>query len=103
MSIQGPYGPTTAGTSNASGGTLDWSSPGNALAADGAYAQVFIGVGTGGTYYLVLTGLGFAVPAGAAVDGILVELLRAKNATSVVDAQVRLAGDPFDGFADRAD
>ena len=39
----GPNSPGTMATSNASGGTIDWTSPNNAKAADAVYTQALIG------------------------------------------------------------
>ena len=57
----------------------EWSSPENAMASDDAYATNNVGVDASGA--LTATNFGFAIPAGAEINGILVEIERETNTT----------------------
>jgi len=63
----GPNLPGTAST-EAFGGTSDWTDPNNILADDGIPTQVANGNGT--TYLLKATNFGFSIPAGSTINGI---------------------------------
>jgi len=93
---QGPKSATVA-VNDASSGTIAWTAPGNATASDDVYATVTTNVNNGTTQLLKLTDFGFTVPAGARIDGLLVEV-EAKvsavntfmlNRTAVVTAGAR--------------
>lgn len=53
-------------------GTVAWSSPGNAVASDDAYVTAAVNNQT--THYLKATGFGAAIPTGATINGITVEV-----------------------------
>ncbi len=55
-------------------GTVAWSNPSNAAAADGTYATVTVPYGAS-SHYLFLTNFGLSVPAGATITGVSVDIL----------------------------
>jgi hypothetical protein len=92
MSTAGPNSPGTMADSDAVG-TMAWSYPDNAMASDNNRAVVS---STGfdvpfTSHYLKATNFGFTIPAGAAINGIMVEFeKRGGGATSSVDSAVRI-------------
>jgi hypothetical protein len=93
MADTGVIYPGTASTSNAVG-TRDWTNPDNIKANDGAIAACQgVSTGTSYSYYLKGTNFGFAIPAGATIDGILFELERARQnvaLTGIYDSEVKI-------------
>lgn len=79
MASQGPLGPSTT-VDDSSIGTLVWSNPNNAQVSDGVYTTASNGSTGGTTHYLKATNFGFSVPVGATINGILVEVQKAKTA-----------------------
>lgn len=70
MASEGPLSPSTTaeqGSGNA------WTTPGNITASDNAYASYTRSTASGNKI-LAVTGFGFAIPTGATIDGILVEI-----------------------------
>jgi hypothetical protein len=63
-----------AGADDASVGTVAWSSPGNVAVSDDSKAQA--NLGSGSSHYLKATNFGFEIPAGATIEGIVVEIER---------------------------
>ena len=88
-------GPLSAGTliSNSDQGTIAWVNPGNAASANDTYATAN-GDNSLISEFLWLTNFGFSVPAGATIDGIVVEVERkSDSATTIEDvAQLIKAG-----------
>ena len=85
-------GPLIAGTGadDATVGSLTWTAPENITASDDTRASVIIGGGAT-THYLKATNFGFAIPAGATIDGIEVRFERQKSgASSVTDVDVMI-------------
>lgn len=75
MASSGPNNPGT-GADDAGTGGFAWTNPGNILASDNSYAtRLFPGNGAT-THYLKATNFGFAIPAGATIDGIVLEIER---------------------------
>lgn len=77
MASQGPL-PTGTGADDSSIGTITWNNPGNIVSENGVTASA--GPGLGSTYvshYLKGTNFGFSIPAGATINGIMVEIKRA--------------------------
>lgn len=74
MTTAGPNLPSSGVNDNAVGSTA-WSNPGNATTDDATYATT---AGTSGAQsnYLKVSGFGFAVPAGATLDGFTVDIRR---------------------------
>ena len=68
-----------------------WNNPNNAKAADSAFAQSFAGDGFV-TNYLKATNFSFSIPAGATIDGILVEVEKQgfDGGNAVVDGNARI-------------
>jgi len=79
-------GPNIAGTGTNGGfGGVSWTDPGNITADDATRASVWLTTGTPESDYLVASNFGFSIPAGAAIDGVLVEV-EARARTSPDDA-----------------
>lgn len=74
MASQGPNSPGTV-VDDATVGTVAWTNPDNAKVSDNVYATALDGAVT--THYLKASNLGFAIPAGATINGIVVEIERA--------------------------
>lgn len=94
MPSQGPSDPGTL--TNTGSGFSPWSNPGNAETSDNLYAQVALDNGTT-SEYLTGSDLGFSIPAGVTIDGILVEIERhSGGAGDITDQEVKLliAGTP---------
>lgn len=93
----GPNSPTSA--ANTSAGDQSWSDVSNALTSNNSYATCALGSDGAVSDFLDLSGFGFAIPSGAAITGIVVELERADAEAgdgSIQDASVKLlkAGSP---------
>jgi len=94
LSDTGARYPGTVSTS--SPGDYDWTSPGNVTADDGNYASATIGTNGASkqTYVLRATNFTFAVPTGAIIDGVKVEIERYANVASTLqDYFVQLTKD----------
>lgn len=75
---------------SSSGGSKQWTAPGNAASSNNAYATASLGNGVA-THYLKATGFGFAIPATATINGIEANVERsASNSGSVRDYSVKL-------------
>lgn len=76
---------------NTSTGSVNWTNPSLAYTSDNAFAQAILNGST--SRYLYCTGYGFAIPAGAVIQGIVVNVERKSDRTSnggSADAAVRL-------------
>lgn len=99
-------GPLYAGTGadDAAFGTDSWTNPGNIVSDNATYAEtdnVFQY-----SHYLKATNFSFAVPAGATINGIVVEIERLNTTaatTNCVDARVRIVKGGTVGTTDKAD
>ncbi len=86
---------TVTSLQNVSGGTISsqgipWTAPENAKASDDEAASVALAGPTRATNYMVLTNFGFAIPAGAVIDGVGYEVeRRADQLGAVTDLDVR--------------
>lgn len=93
MASQGPNNGSTF-VDDAGVGTQTWSNPSNAQTSNDVKADVGLGVDGGGfsiSHYLKATGFGFSIPAGATIDGVVVEIERSANtASSGQDYEVKL-------------
>ena len=69
--------------SDDSTGVIGWSSSGNAQASDNLYASVTTAFPSS-SFYLKATNFLFAIPAGATIDGITVEVERAKQLNGTI-------------------
>ena len=92
----GPFN-VSVSANNTSTGSVPWSSPLDAILPDNNYAQaiqVLSLFATANTNYVVVEGLGFSIPAGAAICGITVAIERSAGGISlggsVLDASVRI-------------
>lgn len=73
-----------AGTAvdDSSTGTLTWTDPSNATGSDtGTYASAIATASSEYTHYLKLTNYGFAIPAGATINGVQLQIRNAGIAT----------------------
>lgn len=88
----------TVGADDAAVGTGVWMTPANITADDAATAQINNVNNLEVTHYLKGTGLGFAVPSDATIDGIVLEVERRAtgSGSATTDSSVRLlkAGSP---------
>lgn len=100
MASVGPSGPSASST-DSSAGTFNWANASGITAEGGGSASV--GLGNGQTsIYLVATGFGFSVPAGATINGVLVEWKRSADRSGISDAAVRLVKGGAVGSTDRS-
>ena len=86
-------GPNNPGTmaDDATVGTIAWSNPDNAKVSDDSYATVTVVESQVVTHYLKATNFGFSIPAGATIDGILVEIEKKSVAQIIMrDSAVRI-------------
>ena len=97
-------GPNSPGTviDDAGVGSFTWSNPGNAAASDNARATVSINSTGGISHYLKATNFGFAIPGGATILGILVELELRGSDSDVVEERVRIVKGGVIGATERA-
>lgn len=72
-SSSGPNGPSTTIATTISGGSVSWVNPNNAQVSDGVYT-VASGGSSDSSRALVATNFGFAIPTGATINGVLVEV-----------------------------
>lgn len=86
----GPLGPSTT-IDDASVGTQVWSNPNNAQVSDAVYATVVTSkLGVQSTHALKATNFGFSIPAGATINGILVEIQRKGDGGPIHDSTVQI-------------
>lgn len=103
MASEGPNsGATFADDSGV--GTVTWTDPGNAAASDDSRAVCSMGTSAVG-HYLKATNFGFAIPAGATIDGIVVEIEKSwtNGQGGVLDNRVRIVKGGAIGSTDRSD
>ena len=102
MATAGPNSPSTI-VDDSSVGTETWSNPGNAAASDDSRATVTVGAGVTPSHYLKATNFGFAIPAGATINGITVEVeLSATQLNRVTDNAVRIVKGGTIGSTDKS-
>lgn len=91
MATQGPNSPGTA-ADDATVGTLAWSNPDNIKVSDNVYASASTSTVPFTTHYLKATNFGFSIPAGATINGILVEIERKMSgpSVSVIDSEIKI-------------
>lgn len=90
MASEGPNSPVTV-VNDASVGDIAWTNPGNGISSNDVYATAVIGMGMT-SQYLKATEFGFAIPAGATIDGITVAVERkgTQAQTGVKDSEVKI-------------
>src|SRR5215472_7816405 len=98
MLTQGPKDPGSS-FNDVTFGTIAWTSPNNAMASDGMYAQV--SPGTFNSNYLHSDNFNFTIPAPAKIEGIQVDILRHSLAGLIKDARVRLVKGGVVGTTDK--
>lgn len=79
-----------AGANNADAGNDAWTNPGNITADDGSDAQANDVDNGQTTQYLEATTFGFAIPAGATIDGIIVRIQKDATDNNTWDHTVQL-------------
>jgi hypothetical protein len=67
------------------GSSTNWSSANNAKVSDSSYATAAWVVGSKPTYYLKATNFGFAIPAGATINGIVAEIQEKSSVDTTSD------------------
>lgn len=88
MASQGPNFPSANNVSTGTGNT--WTNPGNGYTSDNTYTTCFVS-GAGNTKNLIYSGFGFSIPAGATIDGIVVEFERkTSTASTFIDGDINL-------------
>lgn len=86
----GPNNPST-GANDVSVGTVAWSNTGNIFTSNNVYATVSLPTSGNISNYLKATGFGFAIPAGATIDGITISVERKSgNANKFRDSAIRI-------------
>ena len=98
-------GPNNAGTGadDAGFGTPVWTDPGNITGASDISSASVVLAAAGNSHYLKATNFGFAIPAGATIDGIVVEWRKSKLlGGTVIDARVRIVKGGAVGSTDKA-
>jgi len=84
MADTGWHNPGTVISDSASGGTKAWGNPANAKTSNNVYAIAAGASGGGNSYYLKCTNFSMGVPAGATIDGILVQIERKRGTNCCV-------------------
>lgn len=93
MTTVGPNNPSAA-ASVEDGGNTDWSGPGDVGASDDQYARCVDLPDGRSSKLLIATDFGFAIPAGATIDGVTVVIERKTDAAeTIVDEVVSLTLD----------
>ncbi len=89
---QGPFSGSNFSTSPIFGSNASWNNVTNAGATDNQYADFGDLSGPAGIYtnYLVATGFGFSIPAGAIIKGISVKIRQSDSHNQTSDFRVRL-------------
>ena len=79
-----------------------WSNPGNAAASDDTYATCSLVTGMA-SHYLKATNFGFAIPSGATIEGIILEVEKKATAAfgNVTDSRVRIVKGGTVGSTDK--
>lgn len=87
MASAGPNSPGTV-VNDSSYGYWEWVNPANAVSSNNSYAICYCD--NGETNYLKATGFGFAIPSGATINGVLVEVEGKGGAMQRGDSHVQL-------------
>jgi len=92
VASEGPLYPGTVTTEIGPSGDNDWLTASNISADDGSEAQITAATYDAGdhSYELKASNFGFTVPAGATIDGIVVEIEQRRFAGAASDQKVRL-------------
>lgn len=99
MASEGPNSPGTA-ADDSSVGSVAWANPNNSKISDDVYATATID--SEQTHYLKVTNFSFAIPAGATIDGIVMEA-EVKGAGGLAnDVAVRIVKGGAIGSTDRS-
>lgn len=86
MASQGPLSTGTGADDSAVGSTA-WTNTGNITVSDGTTSSV---LGASTSHYLKATNFGFTIPAGATINGILMEIRCNTNANVAFEAIIKL-------------
>ena len=83
--------PSSFSTSNANGGTFNWTNSLNVSSSNNIYSYSGDLSSNGDlTYYLQVTNFGFSIPAGAVIDGIVVEIEKYSDNVKAKDNEVKI-------------
>jgi cysteine-rich repeat protein len=96
---QGPNSPASV-VNDGSFGSVAWALPAQAATSNNLYAGV-TPLGTP-SQYLRASGFGFAVPVGAVIDGIEVDVERVSSGGTIFDARARIVKGGVIGATDRS-
>jgi hypothetical protein len=88
MASSGPNSGGTFASDNSLGGTVAWVLPGRAVTSDDSYTTSV--VADAESEMLKVTNFGFAIPTGATINGIVVEIEKKASGTSVNDINVMI-------------
>lgn len=106
MASVGPNNPGTATTDSAVG-TQTWYNINNILSSNNSRALSYSSIPSAVSYYAKATNFGFSIPAGATIDGIVVEIERSANnnagSNRVVDEHVKIVKGGTIGSTNKAD
>jgi hypothetical protein len=99
---EGPLSPSTA-VDDSSIGTVVWTSPSNVTSSDNADADFNPTGFPVDSHYLKATNFGFAIPSGATIDGIVVEVEKGRSsAGAFIDNAVRIVKGGTIGTTDKS-
>ena len=98
---QGANSPGTVADDNATG-TVAWVNPTNATTSDNVYATNLLQAPLQVGHYLKATNFGFSIPAGATINGILVEVEKIGSVTNAFDNAVRIVRGGTIGETDKS-
>ena len=103
MSTQGPLGPASC-IDDSTIGSQAWLNPGNVTAEDATFATVAMTPINSPSHYLRATNFGFSIPAGATINGIVVEWKRQAQTgtTTIQDNAVRIIKSGTIGSTDKS-
>lgn len=102
MASSGPNSPSS-GVNDAGVGSVAWGNPERVVSNNNSKAFADMSLDTDVTNYLVATSFGFAIPAGATINGIVAEVEQRQPGTSgVVDNRVRIVKGGTIGGTDRS-
>jgi hypothetical protein len=106
MATAGPSTPGTIATSSTSGYSYNWTNPDNSKTSNNSYATAGPIVDSDGSYFLIATNFGFALPA-STINGITVTVERksSRNTSTnyLTDSSVQIIKGGTAGGTDYAD
>jgi hypothetical protein len=102
VASSGPLSPGTL-ANDAAYGSLAWANPSNAASSNDSRATVTITNVNDISNYLKATNFGFSIPAGATIDGIVVEFEQGSSSNGrILDSRVRIVKGGTVGSTDKS-